>query len=121
MTILTLESIQFNHFLKLILLEHKLLLACFGFVARQTWIVSRKINVRKRLNLIDSGVKIGLGTLAGSHGSEHGVRRASGELDVPHESAAAHLPRRRDGRAHVRLHGAPPPLHPTPHFWGDKV
>ena len=54
---LTPESIKFNRFLKLILLEHKPLLACFGFVTRQKWLVSVKINLRKRLNIIDSGVK----------------------------------------------------------------
>ena len=59
---LTPESIQFNRFLKLIVLEHKPLLACFGFVTRQKWLVSVKLNSRKRLNLIDSGVKSGLGT-----------------------------------------------------------
>ena len=56
--VLTPESIKFNRFLKLIPLEHKPLLACFGFVTRQKWLVSRKINLRKRLNLIDSGVKV---------------------------------------------------------------
>ena len=44
-------SIKFNRFLKLILLEHKPLLACFGFVTRQKWLVSRKVNLTKRLNL----------------------------------------------------------------------
>jgi hypothetical protein len=56
---LTPESIKFNRFLKLILLEHKPLWACFGFVKRQKWLVSRKINLRQVLNLIDSGVKDG--------------------------------------------------------------
>ena len=42
--LLTPESIKFNRFLKLILLEHKPLLACFGFLRRQKWLVSRKIN-----------------------------------------------------------------------------
>ena len=59
-----LESIKFNRFLKLILLEHKPLLACFGFLTRQKWLVSREINLRKRLDLIDSGVKIN-GSVAG--------------------------------------------------------
>ena len=44
--ILTPESITFNRFLKLILLEHKPLLACFGFVTRQKWLVSGKINFK---------------------------------------------------------------------------
>ena len=56
--ILSPESIEFNRFLKLILLEHTPLLACFGFVTRQKWRVSIKISVRKRLNLNDSGVNI---------------------------------------------------------------
>ena len=54
---LTPASIKFNSFLKSILLENKPLLACFGFVTRQKWLVSTKINFRKRLNLIDVGVK----------------------------------------------------------------
>jgi len=54
---LTPESIKLNRFLKLILLEHKPCLACFGFVTRQKWLASRNINLRKRFNLIDSGVK----------------------------------------------------------------
>jgi hypothetical protein len=54
------ESIKFNSSLKLTLLEHKPLLACFGFVTRQKYLVSRKNDLRKRLNLIDSGVKIAI-------------------------------------------------------------
>jgi hypothetical protein len=54
---LTPTSIKFNRFLKLILLEHKPLLACFGFMASQKWLVSGKINLRKRLNLIDVGAE----------------------------------------------------------------
>ena len=56
--ILTPESIKSNRFRKLILLEHKPLLACIGFVTRQKWLVSTNLNLRKRLNLIDSGVEI---------------------------------------------------------------
>ena len=56
--ILTPESIKFNRFLKLILPEHKPLLAWFGFVTGQKWRVSMKLVLRKPLNLIDSGVKI---------------------------------------------------------------
>ena len=56
---LTPESIKFNRFLKLTILEHKPLLACFGFVTSQKWLVSREINLRKRLNLIDVGAEIG--------------------------------------------------------------
>ena len=55
---LTPESIQFNHFLRLILLEHKPLWACFGLVTRQRWLVSGKINLRKRFNLIDIGGEV---------------------------------------------------------------
>ena len=43
----------------MILLEHNPLLACFGFVKSQKWLVSRKINLRKRLNLIDVGADMG--------------------------------------------------------------
>ena len=48
---------QFNCFLKLIMLEYKPLLACFGFVTSQKWLVSGEINLRKRLNLIDVGAE----------------------------------------------------------------
>ena len=34
-------SIKFNRFIKLILLEHKPLLACFGFATRQKWPFSK--------------------------------------------------------------------------------
>ena len=54
---LTPTSIKFNRFLKLILLEYKPLLACFGFVTGQKWLVSGKINLRKRLNFIDVGAE----------------------------------------------------------------
>ena len=56
---LTPTSIKFDRFLKLILVERQPLLACFGFVTRQKWLVSTKINLRKRLNLIDVGVESG--------------------------------------------------------------
>ena len=56
---LTPTSIKFNRFLKLILFEHKPLLACFGFVTSQKWLVSGEINLRKRLNLIDVGAELG--------------------------------------------------------------
>ena len=36
---LTPTSIKFNYFLKLIILEHKPLLTCFGFVKSQKWLV----------------------------------------------------------------------------------
>ena len=51
-------SIKNNPFLKLILLEQTPLLTCFGFVASQKWLVSRRINLRKALFSIDVGVKI---------------------------------------------------------------
>ena len=54
---LTPTSIKFNRFRKLILLEHKPLLACFGFMTSQKWLVLGKINLRKRLNLIDVGAE----------------------------------------------------------------
>ena len=54
---LTPTWIRFNRFLKLILLEHKPLLACFGLVTIQKWLVSEKINLRKRLNLINVGAE----------------------------------------------------------------
>ena len=54
---LTPTSIKFNSFLKFILLEHKPLSACFGFVTSQKWLVSGEINLRKRLNLIDVGAE----------------------------------------------------------------
>ena len=57
-TLLTPISIEFNRFIKLILLEHKPLLACFGFVTSQKWLVSRKISLRKRMNLIDVGAEL---------------------------------------------------------------
>jgi len=41
----------------MIFLENKPLLACFGFVTSQKWLVSKKINLRKRLNLIDVGAE----------------------------------------------------------------
>ena len=56
--ILTPISIKKNPFLKLILLEQTPLLTCFGFVTRKKWLVSRRINLRKALFLIDVGVKI---------------------------------------------------------------
>ena len=56
---LTPTSIKFNRFLKSILLEHKPLLACFGFVTSPKWLVSGKINLRKRLNLIDVAAECG--------------------------------------------------------------
>ena len=58
LAILTPTSIKFDRFLKLILLEHKPLLACFSFVTRQKWLISKKINSRKRLNSIDVGAEI---------------------------------------------------------------
>ena len=54
---LTPTSIKFIRFLKLVFLERKPLLACFGFVKSPKWLVSTKIKLRKRLNLIDVGVK----------------------------------------------------------------
>ena len=57
---LTPTLIKFNRFLKLILIERKPLLACFGFLKRQKWLVATKIDLRKRLNLIDVGVKSAL-------------------------------------------------------------
>ena len=51
-------SIENNHFLKLILLEQSPLLTCFGFVTRQKWLDSRRINLRKALFSIDVGVKL---------------------------------------------------------------
>ena len=67
------QSIKSNRFLKLILLEHKPLLTCFGFVRRQKWLVSTEFNFRKRLHLIDCGVEGGGGltyvlTLTGGSG-----------------------------------------------------
>ena len=53
---LTPISIKNNRFLKLILLEQTPLLTCFGFETRQKWLLSRRINLRKRLFLIDVGV-----------------------------------------------------------------
>ena len=43
----------------MILCEHKPLSACFGFMISQKWLVSGKINLRKRLNLIDVGAEDG--------------------------------------------------------------
>ena len=63
---LTPTSIKFNRFLKLILLEHKPLLACFGFVTSQKRLVSREINLRKRLNLIDVGALSEGGSVRGA-------------------------------------------------------
>jgi len=54
---LTPTSIKLNRFLKMILLENKQLLECFGFVTSQKWLVSREINLRKPLNLIDVGAE----------------------------------------------------------------
>ena len=54
---LTPISIKNNPFLKLIILEQTPLLTCFGFVTRQKWLVSRRINLRKALLSIDVGVK----------------------------------------------------------------
>ena len=56
--VLTPTSIKFNRFLKSILLEHKPLLACFGCVTSPEWLVSGKINLRKRLSLIDVGADV---------------------------------------------------------------
>jgi hypothetical protein len=53
----TSTSNKHNTFLKLILLENKPVLACLGFETRQEWLVSRRINLRKVLFLIDVGVK----------------------------------------------------------------
>ena len=63
---LTPTSIKFNCFLELILLEHKPPSACFGFVSSQKWLDSTKINLRKRLNLIDIGDKSGPGVGRGA-------------------------------------------------------
>ena len=52
-------SIKNNPFLKLILLEQTPLLTCSGCVPGQKWLVSRRINLRKALLLIDVGVNIG--------------------------------------------------------------
>ena len=57
---LTPKSIKFNRFLKLSLLEYQPPLACFGFVTSQKWLVSGKISLRKRLNLIDVGAECAL-------------------------------------------------------------
>jgi hypothetical protein len=46
---LTPISIKNNPFLELIILEQTPLVTCFGFVTRQTWLVSRRINLRKVL------------------------------------------------------------------------
>ena len=56
--LLTPTSIKFNRFLKMIFHENKPLLACFGFVTSQKWLVSRRINLRKPLNLIDIGAEL---------------------------------------------------------------
>ena len=53
-----LTPIEFSRFLELIFLEHEPLLACFSFVICQKWLVSRNINLKKRLNFIDSGVQL---------------------------------------------------------------
>ena len=58
--VLTPTSIKFNRFLKLIILGHKPLLACFGSMTSQKQLVSGKINLRKRLNLIDVGAEVGV-------------------------------------------------------------
>ena len=50
---------QNNSILELILLEQTPLLTCFGFVTLQKWRVSRRINLKKTLSLIDVGVKSG--------------------------------------------------------------
>ena len=65
---LTPIAIKNNTFLKLILLEHTPLLTCFGFVTRHKWLVSRIINIRKVLCLIDVGVRSSQGALAGTAG-----------------------------------------------------
>ena len=57
--VLTPISIKNNPFLRLILLEQTPLLTCFGLVTPQKWLVSRRINLRKALFLIDVGVKVG--------------------------------------------------------------
>ena len=56
--LLTPISIKNNPFLKLILPEQTSLLTCFGYVTRQKWLVSRRININKALFLIDVGVKL---------------------------------------------------------------
>ena len=56
--VLTPTSIKFNRVLRLILVGRKPLSTCFVCVERQKWLVSTKINLRKRLNLIDVGVKV---------------------------------------------------------------
>ena len=61
---LTPKSTKFYRFLQLILLEHKPLLACFGFMTSQKWLVSRIINLRERWNLIDVGAEDGVLHLA---------------------------------------------------------
>ena len=62
--ILTPTSIKSNRLLKLILLENKPLLACFGFVTRQKWLVSTKIDFKKASFLIDIGVKLRRSSIA---------------------------------------------------------
>ena len=54
---LTPISIQRYYFLKLILLEHTPLLACFVFVVRPKVLLVRRINLRKQYFYIDIGVK----------------------------------------------------------------
>jgi hypothetical protein len=56
---LTPISIKNNSFLNLIILEQQPLLSCFGLVTRQKRLVSRRINLREALFLIDVGVKMG--------------------------------------------------------------
>ena len=57
--VLTPISIENNRFVKWIFLEQTPLLTCCGFVTSQKWLISRRINSRKRLFLIDVGVKVG--------------------------------------------------------------
>ena len=52
---LTTTSIQKYCFLKLIILEHKPLLAYFGFATRQKWLDSRRMHSRKQPFYIDVG------------------------------------------------------------------
>ena len=59
--ILTPTLIKNNSFLKLIHLKNTPLSTCFGFVTRQKWLVSIRVNLRKALFLIDVGVKIRAG------------------------------------------------------------
>ena len=68
--LLTPTSIKFNRFLKLILIDHMPFLACFGFMTSQKWLVSVKINLRKRLNLINVGAELTGRICVDVHGAE---------------------------------------------------